>query len=61
MIILGHFLFLYKNICCGYSLEVPQCTHNICGENYSSIISKYSSLTSSQILLPLYQASVATV
>ena len=26
-----HFLFFHKNLCCGYSLEMPQwgaCTHN---------------------------------
>ena len=32
MIIVGlFFLFVHKNICCGYWLEVPlMCTHNMC-------------------------------
>ena len=56
VIIMGYFfLFLHKNICCGYSLGLGKAllmsTHNICflwryGENYPSIITKYSSLTS---------------
>ena len=55
IILVYFFLLLYKNICCGYSLEVPHwCTSNECpkhiflwqtGENYSIIITKYSSLT----------------
>ena len=56
MIIVGYFfLFLYKNICCGYSLETPHRgvsneypQHMFLwrtGENYPRIITKYSSLT----------------
>ena len=57
MIILGYFfLFLHKNLYCGYSLEVPQQGTSIeypqsmllflqrTGENYSIVITKYSSL-----------------
>ena len=50
------FLFLHKNICCGYSLEAPrrgasnEYTQHMFlwrnGENYPRIITKYSSLTS---------------
>ena len=56
VIILGQFfLFLHKNICCWYSLEVPRCGASNeypqrmflwrTGENYPIIITKFSSLT----------------
>ena len=56
VIILGKvFLFLHKNICCGYSIEAPwQVASNEypqhmfiwrTGANYPIIITKYSSLT----------------
>ena len=68
VIILGQFfLFLYKNICCGYSLEAPRRgasneypQHMFLwrtGENYPRIIIKYSSLSSPQ----LYQLIKVTV
>ena len=65
MIILGYFfLFLHKNICCGYSLEAPRQgasneypQHMFSwrnGENYLRIITKYSSLTSPLVLCYIY-------
>ena len=46
MIIMGQFSpILHKNICCGYSLEVPRLFLGRNKKNYPRIITKYSSLT----------------